>query len=779
MKITFLVSGSINSNFTYRVLALADSMSKQGHDVSIIAPTADKYNNFAIEKIVSIKKIKIWQPFQFNTKRVEIDFFPYMFGAMYRVLKERPDIVYIYKPTPISIVGLVSKLFYKTQIILDIDDLGSEVMAIEGHPWHQQKLVKWCEDVSAFFADKIVAATNYIQNIYKVKFPEKPIYVMSNGVDLEWFSPTILSKETKRIVFMGAINRKNILEPLFDVLPSILEKHPTVELLIIGDGTYLNYFKDKCKKLNIESSVKFTGWLKIENARSYLCEGDIGYNYMPNSNTTRAVNNMKVPQYMSRGVVPIVSDIGDLASILDFGTAGYIAKADDTNDFKEVLLEALDDKNRLEKARRAREIALKEFNWDDLALNFYKWLVSNKKEGKQKIYFISTTVPNNVGGGEIRNYNLIKQLIEHVAADVEVFCISPRSVSVDSKKFESNIKAKCHIVPSAKRTLVIVAKAIMLLRIPPFMLNFKQSGIGNVFREACEKSLPDIVHIEQTHAYFCIRKHIPWLKSKGVKIVFDCHNIEYKSFRESLMIFSPIKRFVGYFLISRQKSIEVEALKISNIILACSKNDADFFKKYNPKTYVIPNGVDCSEFLPTYKETINTLIFMGGVGYPPNADAMKFYIENIESEIKKLIPDIKLLAIGTDKKWLDGFNAENNSIKPLGFVEDVRPYLKQASIGICPIRYGSGTRIKIMTCMASGLPVVSTTKGAEGVNYTDGENIIFADTSKDFSEAIFKLMSDKSLYEKIQKNGLNFIQKNFDWKVIGRELAFVYKNEIY
>jgi glycosyltransferase involved in cell wall biosynthesis len=81
--------------------------------------------------------------------------------------------------------------------------------------------------------------------------------------------------------------------------------------------------------------------------------------------------------------------------------------------------------------------------------------------------------------------------------------------------------------------------------------------------------------------------------------------------------------------------------------------------------------------------------------------------------------------------------------------------------------------------MASGLPVVSTTKGAEGVNYTDGENIIFADTSKDFSEAIFKLMSDKSLYEKIQKNGLNFIQKNFDWKVIGRELAFVYKNEIY
>src|SRR5574343_663435 len=121
MKIIFLTSGSVKSNFTYRMVQLSTSLVKLGHDVSLVAPIADKYNNFEPEKITNIDGVKIIQPFQFKTKRVEINLLPYILHTIYILLTNKADIVYIYKPTPITVVGLLSKFIYKTKTILDMD----------------------------------------------------------------------------------------------------------------------------------------------------------------------------------------------------------------------------------------------------------------------------------------------------------------------------------------------------------------------------------------------------------------------------------------------------------------------------------------------------------------------------------------------------------------------------------------------------------------------------------------------------------------------------------
>src|SRR4029079_3524644 len=133
MKILCLASGNIKSNFTYRILALGRSLKARGHDVTIIAPRADKYNGFVPELVSEIEGVRVLQPFQFATKRLEINLLPYIFDAARMVLRDKPDVVYIYKPTPISIVGVLAKLLRRTTLILDMDDLGSEVMKIEGH----------------------------------------------------------------------------------------------------------------------------------------------------------------------------------------------------------------------------------------------------------------------------------------------------------------------------------------------------------------------------------------------------------------------------------------------------------------------------------------------------------------------------------------------------------------------------------------------------------------------------------------------------------------------
>jgi glycosyltransferase involved in cell wall biosynthesis len=782
MKITILTSGSIRSNFVYRALAFARALHKQGHDVSLIAPQADKYNDFRAEKINIIDGVKILQPFQFKTKRPEINLLPYLFNAMRMALQQKSDLIYIYKPTPINIVGFIVKFFRKTPVIVDLDDLGSEVMKIEGHPWHQWKLVEWSEKFAVKHADRLVVASSYLFEKYHKEFPDTPIHSMPNGVESDWFASPIFSKEKKRIVFMGSINRRTILEPFFEVLPEIIKQHPDTKVLMIGAGKDLEYFKEKARAAGISAKVTFTGWLNIEDARLQLHAGDIGYNYMPDEPTVKAASNMKVPQYMARGVVPMVSDIGDLPASVDFGKAGYVAKANDAEALKNALQIALEDKDRLQKSEQARAFAAKKFDWDILAGDFYQWLTSKtivqKKNKKQKVYVVATTVPGDFGGGEIRNYNLIKQLIKQTDVEVEVFCISPNDPENARKNFESKINAVCHAVPAHPRSMDVVMRAFFLEQVPPFFEIFKSSGVGDVFRAACERSLPDIVQIEQLQAYYCIRPHILWLKSRGVKIVLDCHNVEFQSFDDSLEIFSLSKKLTGKLLVSHFKKLEIEATQRADLIFACSKVDADFFKQYNPKTYIIPNGVDCSEFQLFQKDQNSTpnLIFMGSVGYPPNGDAMQFYLDAIHPMVKEQISSIQLLAIGADKDWLDSIGVSDPSINPLGFVDDVRPYLARAMIGICPVRYGSGTRIKIMTYMAAGLPVVSTSKGAEGVTYINGRDIIITDDPQEFAKAILKLLADAPYRDSIAHNGREFILQNYDWNVIGRSLADTYQN---
>ncbi len=382
MKIIFATSGSVRSNFTYRVLQLSRSLVKHGHEVSLIAPIADKYNDFNPEKIEEIDGVKIIQPFQFRTRRLEVNLLPYVLHALYLLLRSKADLIYIYKPTPISIVGLIHKLFFGTETVLDMDDFGSEVMKVEGRSIFQIKLVEWSEKLSAKYADRIITASNFLHDHYRAMYPSKPMIVITNAVDKDWLKPHIFSNEKNRVVFFGLVNRLNILEPLFDILPDIVKTIENIKVLIIGDGRYLPYFKKKVQDLSLSAYVEFTGFLSIAEAQKRLCAGDIGYSFMPDEITTKSASNMKVPQYMARGVVPLVSNIGDLSSYVDFGKTGYICEPD-TPSLKAILLEALQDKDRQKKSKEASISAANKFDWDKLAEKFEDWM--EVKQYKQKI----------------------------------------------------------------------------------------------------------------------------------------------------------------------------------------------------------------------------------------------------------------------------------------------------------------------------------------------------------------------------------------------------------
>lgn len=777
MKILFLTSGSVRSNFTYRALSLARELQKLGHEPVLVCPKADKYNGFIAEDVKELDGVRVIQPKQFVTKKAEVNLLPYIFDALLAVIREKPDLVYIYKPTPISIVGLTAKFLRKTPVVLDMDDLGAEVMKAEGFPIFQQQLIRWSESFAERFSDRIVVASTYLLEKYGNRYPGKPLYLMPNGADESWIIPPEMSGAEKRIVFMGALGRKSILDPLFDALPDIIERHPDTEALVIGDGKYLDHYKIKAQELGIDRNVTFTGWLKIEDARAKLRCGDLGYCFMPDDVSTRAASNMKIPQYLIRGVVPLVSAVGDLPRSVGNGRFGYIAKDDKSLGIREILLQGLEDPERKTiKAKLAREFALDNLTWHKLASGFAAWLDGSERAvipDMSKVFLVASSVPGDFGGSEIRNLNLARQFVLK-GKKVHIFCVFDESEQDRVEKLKGEEGITVTTLYKKKSSLLTKLRSL-LNRMQPFMDEYQFSGLGSAVSDAAKEEAPGYVQLEQIEAYHMLLPHISALRHQGAKIILDAHNVEAEAFRGAIESFPEAKRFIGKLLLGKLTRMEIEAAKEADLVLACSEKDAAYFRRYNTNVYVVANGVDTGYFrAQEMKKGGRELIFIGGTKYAPNADAIRFYLSKIHPQIRQSFPETRLIAIGATEDFLKKNELPSAAVSALGFVEDIRPYLDRAMVGICPIRQGSGTRLKVLTFMSSGLPVVATSKGAEGIDYEDGRNILIADDEDEFAEAIISLMGDEDLRIRIGAEARELMIREYDWNVIGERLAEAY-----
>lgn len=368
-NIAMLASGSINASLTYRVRILAKELVARGYRVTLIVPSADKYNHFKKEKVTELDGVTIHQPYQFATRQPMINLLPYMFCLAWYLLRTRFDVLYVYKPTPITVVGLVAQKLKATPLLLDMDDLGAEVMRQEGFPTYMYKLVAWCERRIEKAANAFIVSSTYLQKKYKKEWPGKAVLLIPNGVDTSQFSPLpVPKKPTSRVVFYGACNSRQDLDPLFEGIPSVIAAVPKCQFVIVGDGSELSHYKRLVARHNWQKHVTFKGWMQHQDAIKQFRYGDLGYAYKPDTETVRAASLMKVPQYMALGIVPVVSDVGDLAQYVQQGEAGYICKPGDSAALAHTMIDALQhDSLRLKKAKAASERAPAMYNWENLA----------------------------------------------------------------------------------------------------------------------------------------------------------------------------------------------------------------------------------------------------------------------------------------------------------------------------------------------------------------------------------------------------------------------------
>lgn len=179
---------------------------------------------------------------------------------------------------------------------------------------------------------------------------------------------------------------------------------------------------------------------------------------------------------------------------------------------------------------------------------------------------------------------------------------------------------------------------------------------------------------------------------------------------------------------------------------------------------IIPNGVDLAEYDQVQAEPeAHSLIFTGSFRYSPNYQAMLWFVENVYPRIQAGIPNVKLAITGDHA----GLPLPNHpGILLTGHVPDIKKLIKRSWASIAPLQVGGGTRIKILEAMALSVPVIATSKGAEGLDVAPGVHLDIADDPEEFAERTIQVLRSRERRNMLSTKAYELIHDKYDWKVI-------------
>jgi len=193
--------------------------------------------------------------------------------------------------------------------------------------------------------------------------------------------------------------------------------------------------------------------------------------------------------------------------------------------------------------------------------------------------------------------------------------------------------------------------------------------------------------------------------------------------------------------------------------------------------YVAPNGVDTETFSPLTSADLrgegNTILFVGGATWFPNLDGMEYFAGSILPRIRRRCPKAECVWVGRIGDRIANRFRELG-VRPMGYVDDVRPFLRTAACVVVPLRVGGGTRVKILDAWAMGKSIVSTAIGCEGLLARNGENLFVRDDPVEFAESVAMLLADPDLRLRIGQAARQTAVDCYSWETIGQGLRQAY-----
>ena len=388
-----------------------------------------------------------------------------------------------------------------------------------------------------------------------------------------------------------------------------------------------------------------------------------------------------------------------------------------------------------------------------------------------KTLFLAPQVPWPLDvGSKIRTWNLLMSYAE--LGPVTLICYSQDERDAAAANALRASVATLEVLPLGQMPGSSGAVAQALHRWPRIIRFFSREAFTRAVSKLAMAQRFDVVHVERLF----MSEGIAALDASAAPLrVLDVDDLESAKARRDLAALpwrKPGKwvRFLDYLKLRRYESRQ---LRRFHAALVCSDLDRAALapRMAGGEAVTFRNGADLDASLRASTDDGRTLLFFGALDYGPNVDAALFLVREIWPRIRAAMPEARLHIAGKSPCAEVRALHNGNDVQVSGYVDDKAELFASVTATVVPIRSGGGTRIKILEAMAMGKVVVSTRIGCEGIDATDGENILFGDSADEFAQACLRALRDATLRERLASAGRDLVRRQYSWAAIRRDFS--------
>lgn len=398
-----------------------------------------------------------------------------------------------------------------------------------------------------------------------------------------------------------------------------------------------------------------------------------------------------------------------------------------------------------------------------------------------RILFLTQVLPYPLDAGpKIRAYYVLRHLAQTHDVTLVSF-VRPTDTPAAVAHLEQYCRA-VHTLPMPRsRVRDGLHLAWSLVAKQPFIIaRDRVSAMTGLIRTLAQHQGGfDVVHADQLWmAAYALGAPRTGGKDPGPKTVLDQHNaVHMIPQRMASAESNPLKRWLLELEARKMACYEVETCRRFDRVIWVTSEDYQAVQLQSAISNfltgdptVIPICGDPEQVSAVVRRSgARRITFLGGLHWPPNAQGVSWFVRQVLPQVIKRVPDAVFTLIGKDppRELLDtGLAVPRANLDVTGYVADPRPYLEETAVFVVPLLAGGGMRVKIVDAWTWGMPIVSTTIGAEGIEIEPGTNMLVADMPQAFAEAVIRLLLDSQEQNRLAEAGRHWVVRRYNWRTV-------------
>lgn len=389
-----------------------------------------------------------------------------------------------------------------------------------------------------------------------------------------------------------------------------------------------------------------------------------------------------------------------------------------------------------------------------------------------RVLYLTQVLPYPLNtGARVRQYYVLRYLARQHQVTLVSFVRDD-----DKPEHVAHLRTVCHAVHTAPMVRspwrdIRAALTGVLTRIPIVIARDEMASMQQTLARLMASESFDIVHADQ------VSMSRYGLLGQGSRRVLDLHNAMYLvTERLAAHETNPLKRAIYRREARALAQYEAKLCARYDQVTFVTDEDRQLIEQQierwgvhlpDRRLTTIPICIDPADKLPVQPVAQpQRITAMGVMFWPPNAEGVLWFAQEIWPRIHAQQPHLTFTVVGKNPPdYLTQLHG-TPGIEVLGYVPDVATLLAETAAFVVPLRAGGGMRVKILDTWSWGLPIVSTSIGAEGIEIRDGENILIADEPEAFSAAVLRAATDRELNQRLRVNGRRWVEEKYDWKTI-------------